>query len=79
MKFFSSGENVHVTPFNVMLYIEIIEQRTNDLMNVVFHLQHLAPIGESEEVTVQLRDLNRSHHPTIEKMIPSHPCPTSSV
>ncbi|KAJ9576167.1 hypothetical protein L9F63_006989 [Diploptera punctata] len=69
------GENVHVTPYNVMLYLEIIERRTNELMNVVFYLQHLTPMAETEEEKVQLRDLSIPQHPPMEKIVPTHPCP----
>ncbi|PSN46817.1 hypothetical protein C0J52_11196 [Blattella germanica] len=70
------GDNAHVTSYNVMLYLGIIERRTNDLMNVVFYLQQLTSPGELEEETkVQLRDLSKPRHLGLEKIVPTNPCP----
>ena len=63
-----------MTADNVMLYIEIIEKRTNDLLNVAFYLQEELP-EDKEKVTIELPDLNMPHHAVIEELVPTHPCP----
>jgi hypothetical protein len=39
-----TGDNTHVTSHNVMLYLDIIERRINDLINVVYHLEQNVPM-----------------------------------
>jgi len=65
-----TGDNVHVTAYNVMLYLDIIERRINDLMNVVHCLEKNVPrvqthIGEDQ--------FGNPHPPLIDKVVPPLP------
>jgi hypothetical protein len=66
------GDSTHVTAHNVMLYLDIIERRTNDLINVMYHLEQNVPMMQKHI---------REDHPgtlqcvPIDKMVPTNSCP----
>jgi hypothetical protein len=50
-----------------MLYLDIIEHRTNDLIDVVYHLEQNVPT---------MQKLITEEHPVpIDKMVPTNSCP----
>jgi hypothetical protein len=68
----NTGDNAHVTAHNVMLYLDIIERRINELINVVYHLEQNVPMMQ-EHIT---EDHPGKLHPVlIDSMVPSNSCP----
>jgi len=67
-----TGDNAHVTAKNVMLYLDIIERRTDNLVNVAHYLKHTEA---GKETPTKEEYPSRPHVLPIDKMVPTHPCP----
>lgn len=66
-----TGDSIHVTAHNVMLYLDIIERRTNDLINVVYHLEQNMPVMQKHI----MEDPPGTLHPVpIDKLVPTNSC-----
>jgi Zn-dependent oligopeptidase len=66
-----TGDSTHVTVHNVMLYLDIIERRTNDLINVVYHLEQNMPVMQKHI----MEDHPGMLHPVpVDKMVPTNSC-----
>ncbi|XP_046387056.1 coiled-coil domain-containing protein 63 [Ischnura elegans] len=82
------GDNTHVTTFNVMLYLGIIEKRCIDLNNVVYYLERKAsPEVEEfdedylddedevpEEIYMRVEGLSKQNPPNISELVAEVPC-----
>ncbi|XP_069670366.1 coiled-coil domain-containing protein 63 isoform X2 [Periplaneta americana] len=66
------GDNAQVTSYNVMLYLGIIGRRTNDLMSVVYYMEHM---DDKPSSLIQEEELTKPHLVRIEEMVPTNPCP----
>ncbi|XP_033606689.1 coiled-coil domain-containing protein 63 isoform X3 [Cryptotermes secundus] len=65
------GDSIHVTAHNVMLYLDIIERRTSDLIKVVYHLEQNMPVMQ-EHI---MEDHPDTLHPVpIDKLVPTNSC-----
>jgi len=75
-----SGGNTHVTPFNMMLYLGLVERRCVDLVNRCAALERGAkrhnkslPLGSP--ILEYEKNPTTEAPPSIEKMVPGQPCP----
>jgi hypothetical protein len=67
-----TGDNTHVTSHNVMLYLDIIERRINDLINVVYHLEQNVPMMQEHFME---NHPGKLHPVPSDNMVATNSCP----